>query len=118
MLIQVLKSKIHNAVITDVKLEYEGSITIDEEIYTKAGLHPYEKVLVVDIENGARFETYIIKGKKGSKIICVNGAAARLVYKGDRVIIMGFGLVNETEIHLDYKPKIIRLDKNNNILPD
>lgn len=115
MKIQILRSKLYNAAVTDVKLECEGSITIDEHIYRQAGMHAFEKVLVVNKNNGERFETYIIKGKKNSKEICLNGAAARLAYKGDRIIIMSFTSMEENELKDDYQPKIIRLDENNNI---
>lgn len=114
MIIQILKSKIYEATLTDSKLEYEGSITIDEEIYTAAKMQVYEKVLVVNLNNGNRFETYIIKGQKGSKEIIVNGAAARLAYKGDKVIIMSFASLDENESK-NFKPTIIKLDAHNNI---
>jgi aspartate 1-decarboxylase len=104
----LLKSKIHNATITDKKIEYEGSITIDSEILEKAKILPYEKVLVVDITNGERFETYIIQGKRGSKEFCVNGAAARLVEIGDKIIVMAFGIFSEEEAK-NYKPIIIKM---------
>lgn len=116
MKVQLLKSKIYKAVVTDVKLEYEGSITIDEEIYKKVGMHTFEKVLVVNNNNGARFETYIIKGEKGSKEICINGAAARLCYKGDRIIIMSFASVEEAEVKDDYAPMVIYLDEKNDVV--
>lgn len=116
MQLQFLRSKIYNATVTDAKLEYEGSITIDEEIYAKAGMHTYEKVLVVNQNNGNRFETYIIKGPKGSGEVCLNGAAARLAYPGDKVIIMSFALVDEKEKN-SVKPVIVTLDDKNRILP-
>ncbi len=115
MKIEVLKSKIFNASVTDVKLEYEGSIAIDEDIYKKAGMNTYEKVLVVNKNNGTRFETYIINGKKGSKEVCINGAAARLACAGDRIIIMSFASIEEDDLKEDYKPQIITLDEKNNI---
>ncbi len=115
MVVTILKSKIHQAVVTDKILEYEGSITIDMDIVDAANMLPYEKVLVTDINNGARLETYIIPGKRGSKTICLNGAAGRLVEKGDRVIIMAFAQMDEDEAK-NYKPTIIRIDKNNNII--
>ncbi len=114
MLVQVLKSKIHMAKVTERVLEYDGSITIDEEIVEKAGMYPNEKVLVVDIENGARFETYIIAGKRGSKEFCINGAAARLVEKNDRIIVMAFGIIEEKEVS-NFKPLIVRMENNNEI---
>ncbi|MBU1077342.1 MAG: aspartate 1-decarboxylase [Spirochaetes bacterium] len=116
MKVQILKSKIYRGTVTDAQLDYEGSIAIDEEIYTKAGMNAFEKVLVVNVNNGARFETYIIKGKKGSKEICLNGAAARLCYKGDVVIIMSFASIDESQIRDDYAPTVIKLDEKNNII--
>ncbi|MEO0292955.1 MAG: aspartate 1-decarboxylase [candidate division WOR-3 bacterium] len=110
MLFEVLKSKIHMGKITEINKEYEGSITIDERLALKADILPYEKVLVSDVENGNRFETYVIYGKKGE--ICVNGAAANLVKVGDRVIIMSFALTPDRNL----TPKIIKVDENNNII--
>ncbi len=115
MYICVLKSKIHNATITDTKIDYEGSITIDTELIEKADMYPYEKVLVADITNGARFETYIIPGKAGSREFCINGAAARLVEQGDKIIVMAFGWLLKDEIK-DFTPVILRLDDKNNII--
>ncbi len=116
MKVELLKSKIYKGIVTDVQLEYEGSIKIDEDIYKQAGFHTFEKVLVVNTNNGARFETYIIKGEKGSKVISIKGAAARLCCKGDPIIIMSFSSVEESEISDDYQPKMIKLDKDNNII--
>ena len=103
-----LKSKIHNAKVTEANLKYVGSITIDETLMKKADIAEYEKVLVVDNTNGNRLETYVIKGKKNSGQICMNGAAAHLIKKGDEIIIMTFQL-SEKPI----KPKIIIVDKKN-----
>jgi len=104
-----LKSKIHMAKVTSKRLDYEGSITIDENLARKAGLLPDEKVLVADATNGNRFETYVIYGEKGE--LCVNGAAAHLVEVGDRVIIMSFrcGILHRN-------PRIVRVDEENNII--
>ena len=90
-----LRSKIHNATVTDSKVEYVGSISIDEELVDKAGLMRGEKVLVVDNTNGARVETYVILEERGSGTICINGAAAHLMKPGDRIIVMGFELADE-----------------------
>ena len=90
-----LRSKIHNATVTDAKVEYVGSITIDEELVEKAGLLPGEKVPVVDNTSGARVETYVIVGERGSGTVCINGAAAHLVKQGHQVIIMGFELADQ-----------------------
>ena len=108
------KSKIHRATVTDANLNYEGSITIDEDLMEAADLLPYEKVQIVDNNNGARFDTYIITGKRGSGIICLNGAAARLVQPGDIVIIISYANLDEAEIK-DFKPKIIAVDTNNKV---
>ncbi len=112
MKIFVLKSKIHTARITEANLEYEGSITIDENLMKEAGIVEYEKVLVANFTNGNRYETYVMKGVAGSGIIAVNGAGARYSCVGDRVTIMAFANANKTE---RIKPKIIILDEKNNI---
>lgn len=104
----VLRSKIHKATVTEANLSYIGSITIDEELVEKAGFLPGEKVLVVSNNSGVRLETYIISGKKGSGIICMNGAAAHLIKVGEEVIIMGFELTGKP-----IKPKNVLVDKNN-----
>jgi aspartate 1-decarboxylase len=112
MLVEVLKSKIHRATVTDKNLEYEGSITIDEGLMNAAGICENEKVHVLNLNNGSRFETYVIKGKKGSGAVCINGAAARLAEKGDRVIIVSYGFVDSSETS-KMKPKIVKVDANN-----
>jgi len=107
----VLRSKIHKATVTAVDLNYIGSITIDEELIEKAGFLPGEKVLVVSNTSGARLETYIIPGERGSGIICMNGAAAHLIKAGEEIIVMGFELTDKP-----IKPTIILVDKNNRFL--
>jgi aspartate 1-decarboxylase len=114
MLIEILKSKIHKAVITDKNIKYEGSITIDSVLLEKAGIYEWEKVQIYNINNGARFETYVIKGKKNSGEVCLNGAAARLGEKDDRIIIATYALIDEKEIK-KYKPKIIKIKGKNKI---
>lgn len=94
-MITMLKSKLHRAVVTEADVNYVGSITIDKDLMEKSGIYEYEKVSVVDVENGQRFDTYVIAGERGSRIICVNGAAARLVAVGDHVIIMAYKLIEE-----------------------
>ncbi len=106
-----LRSKIHKATITEANLHYVGSITIDERLMELAGLAEYEKVLVVDNTNGSRLETYVIKGKKNSGVIGINGAAAHLVHKGDEVIIMSFQVSDRPK-----KPVNILVDKNNRFM--
>ncbi len=110
MLRRVLISKIHRATVTDSNLNYEGSITIDRNLIETAGILPYEEVLVADIDNGSRFTTYVIEGEDGE--VCLNGAAARKVAIGDKVIIMAFGLVEE-KVAKKIKPKIIHVDDKN-----
>ncbi len=113
MKLHLLKSKIHNAVVTSGDLEYEGSITIDSELLALANMLPNEKVLCVNNNNGARFETYIIEGKPGSKEIQLNGAAARCALPGDQIIIMAFAEVDEKEAQ-SFKPVILIVDSHNN----
>ncbi len=107
----MLKSKIHRAIITDANLYYEGSFTIDEEILEQANILPYEQVSVVNINNGERFETYVIPGKRGQRDFCLNGAAARKGAPGDEVIIISYAILNEVELG-NYKPLVILLDEN------
>lgn len=104
----LLRSKIHMATVTETELEYVGSITIDADLLDQAGIWPGERVLVSDINNGARFETYVAEGERGSGIIGINGAAARLVDVGDRVIIMAFEITDER-----VDPTIILVDEGN-----
>lgn len=115
MLIEVLKSKIHKVTITGSNLHYIGSITIDEDLIDAANLIENEKVQVMDLNNGARFETYVIKGNRGSGEICLNGAAARKVLPGDVIIIMSFALMDFQEAKA-FKPTIIFPDTNTNKL--
>jgi aspartate 1-decarboxylase len=110
-----LHSKIHRAVITEANINYTGSITIPEDLMEAAGITVYEQVQVANINNGQRFETYVIKGPKGSKNICLNGAAARLAQIGDRVIIMTYVDLDPDEI-LRHRPMIIVLDETNTII--
>ena len=109
-----LKSKIHRAVVTQAELNYEGSLTIDMDLLEAAEMSVLEKVSVVNINNGERFETYIIPGERNTGIICLNGAAARKVVVGDRIIIMTYCNLNENEI-ANHKPTIVIVDDNNNI---
>src|SRR5699024_1979957 len=94
----MMKAKIHRATVTEANLNYVGSITIDEEILEKVDILPNEKVHIVNNNNGSRFETYVIAGERGSRVICLNGAAARLVQEGDIVIIMSYALVSDEEL--------------------
>lgn len=114
MWLQILKSKIHRATVTDADLNYEGSITIDEDLIDAANMMVHEKVAIVNNNNGERFETYVIRGERGSGIICLNGAAARKVQKDDIVIIMSYALLLPEEAK-SFEPTVINLDENNKI---
>jgi len=111
----MLKSKIHRATVTDCNLHYAGSITIDSELLSEADILPGELVHVLDIDNGERFETYTIEGKAGSREVCVNGAAARLVQAGDKVIVVSYAIYDQQELNT-HKPKVVHVDELNGIL--
>ncbi|WP_276882921.1 aspartate 1-decarboxylase [Campylobacter cuniculorum] len=113
MTITLLKAKIHRAVVSEAKLNYVGSISIDEELLKASGILEYEKVQVVNLNNGERFETYTIATKEKG-MICLNGAAARLVQAGDKIIIMSYANLEAKEA-LDFKPKVVFVDENNAI---
>lgn len=110
----MMNSKLHRATVTEANLNYVGSITIDSHLLDAAGMLPNEKVHVVNNNNGARFETYIIAGEPGSGVICVNGAAARLVQEGDVVIILSYAYVSNEEAR-EHKPTVLLMDKDNKI---
>lgn len=114
MLRTMLKSKIHRAKVTEANLNYVGSITIDEALMEAADVLPNEQVQIVNNNNGARFETYVIRGPRGSGVICLNGAAARLVHEGDRIIIISYAVVDNQEAAL-FKPRVIFVDDKNGI---
>ncbi len=115
MIIEVLKSKIHRAKVTQAELNYVGSITIDEDLLEAANIIPNEKVQIVNNNNGARFETYVIKGEKGSGIICLNGSCARLAQVGDIVIVMSYAHM-PIEDAKKYNPVLVFPDENNKLL--
>jgi len=115
MILTMLKSKIHRAIVTDAQLNYVGSITIDKTLMEKSNILEYEKVQIVDIDNGNRFETYVIAGDPSSGVMCINGAAARCVQPGDKIIIMTFCQVNE-ENAKKLKPTVVFVDEKNNVL--
>lgn len=115
MNITLLKSKIHRAVVTQSDLNYVGSVTIDATLMREAGIVEYEKVAIADIDNGNRFETYVIVGEEDSGIICLNGAAARCVNAGDKVIIMAYADMTPEEA-ADFKPVVLFVDENNKIV--
>lgn len=110
----MLKGKIHRATVVQAELSYVGSITVDEDLLDAAGIYEYEKVQIVDINNGSRFETYCIAGERGSGMICLNGAAARCVQVGDLIIIMAYCLLNSEEAK-QHKPYVVFVDENNKI---
>lgn len=114
MTLEVLKSKIHRAVVTQAELNYVGSITIDENLMEAAGIYEYEKIQVADVDNGARFETYVIAGEAGSGIICLNGAAARMVSAGDKVILMCYAKMTPEELK-ENPPKVVFVNGQNQI---
>lgn len=115
MFLTILKSKLHRATVTEANLNYTGSVTIDRDLLDAVGIVVHEKVQVVNNNNGARFETYVIEGKRGSGTICLNGAAARLVQPGDKVIIMAYAHMTPDEA-ANYKPTVLLLGDNNQIL--
>lgn len=114
MYIEMLKGKIHRATVTQAELDYVGSITVDSALLEASGILEYEKVQIVDINNGARFETYTIAGEAGSGIICLNGAAARCVQKGDKVIIMAYAKMSPKEA-AENPPRVVFVDDENKI---
>ncbi len=115
MLVNMLKGKIHRAKVVQAELDYVGSITVDEDLLDAAGIYEYEKVQIVDINNGNRFETYTIAGERGSGLICLNGAAARQVQTGDKIIIMAYAVMDEKEIKVN-PPKVVFVDDDNKIV--
>ena len=110
----MLKSKIHGAIVTDVNINYEGSLTLDEKIMEIANLMPFEQVHIYNITNGERFTTYIIKGKKDSGMVCVNGAAARKATPGDKIIIASYTVIDEGKVEF-FNPKMVIIEGNNKI---
>lgn len=115
MTIEMLKGKIHRASVTEARLDYVGSITVDTDLLDAAGIYEYEKVHVVDVDNGSRFETYTIAGARGSGIICLNGAAARCACSGDKVIIMAYAFLTPEEIQGGYAPRVVLVDEKNRL---
>src|SRR3989338_5331659 len=110
----ILKSKIHRATVTDANIEYEGSITLDEELMYAAGLLPYEQVSIYNVTNGERFQPYVIKGERGSGEVCINGAAAHLAKKGHIIIIASYAGMEEIEA-INYQPAMVYVDAKNRI---
>ncbi|WP_454194744.1 aspartate 1-decarboxylase [Nocardia sp. Marseille-Q1738] len=112
MLRTMMKSKIHRATVTHADLHYVGSVTVDQDLLDAADLLEGEQVCIVDIDNGARLETYVIAGERGSGVIGINGAAAHLVHPGDLVILIAYGQLNEQEV-AEYDPKVVFVDERN-----
>jgi aspartate 1-decarboxylase len=112
MKITMFKSKLHQMAVTEANLMYEGSITIDQDLLDAANLLPYEKVQVLNITNGSRLETYTIPGERGSRVCCLNGAAARMTQVGDRIIVISYAEMTPEEAK-EHKPKVVIVDENN-----
>lgn len=114
MTVTMLKSKIHRATVTQAELDYVGSITVDVDLLEQAGIFEYEKVQIVDVNNGARFETYTIAGERGSGVMCLNGAAARMVQPGDKIILMTYINVTPEEAK-EMRPVVLFVDEKNQV---
>lgn len=114
MTITMLKAKIHRATVTQAELDYVGSITVDIALLEQAGIFEYEKVQIVDVNNGARFETYTIAGERGSGVMCLNGAAARMVQTGDKIILMAYTQVTPEEAK-ELRPTVLFVDDANKV---
>ncbi|MBO0854541.1 MAG: aspartate 1-decarboxylase [Nocardia sp.] len=112
MLRTMMKSKIHRATVTHADLHYVGSVTVDQDLMDAADLLEGEQVCIVDIDNGARLETYVIAGERGSGVIGINGAAAHLVHPGDLVILIAYGMMDEAELR-EYQPRVVFVDERN-----
>ena len=114
MTITMLKAKIHRATVTQAELDYVGSITVDMDLLEQAGILEYEKVQIVDVNNGSRFETYTIAGERGSDVMCLNGAAARMVQTGDKIILMAYAQVTPEEAS-ELRPTVLFVDEKNKV---
>ena len=114
MTIKMLNAKIHRATVTQAELDYVGSITVDMDLLEQAGILEYEKVQIVDVNNGSRFETYTIAGERGSGVMCLNGAAARMVQTGDKIILMAYAQVTPEEAS-ELRPTVLFVDEKNKV---
>ena len=114
MTIKMLKAKIHRATVTQAELDYVGSITVDMDLLEQAGILEYERVQIVDVNNGSRFETYTIAGERGSGVMCLNGAAARMVQTGDKIILMAYAQVTPEEAS-ELRPTVLFVDEKNKV---
>ncbi len=117
MLICILKSKIHRATVTGAEIDYAGSISIDKNLMEHAEIFPYERVLIVSLDSGERLETYVIEGERNSGEICMNGAAARKILKGEKIIILSFAYVGEKEVS-GHRPKVVYVNNKNEIISE
>lgn len=115
MFVTMLKSKIHRATVTHADLHYVGSLTVDRDLLDSAGLRPGELVSILDVTNGARLDTYIIEGERGSGVMGINGAAARLVHVGDIIIVVAYALLSEEELR-DFEPRVVHVDAANRVV--
>lgn len=115
MMLNMFKSKIHRATVTEAKLNYAGSLTLDLELIEAADMRPFERVQVLNLSNGARFETYVIEGGRGSGTVCLNGPAARLGQRGDLIIILAYVWIDEKEAE-NFHPKVVHVDENNKVV--
>ena len=115
---RMMKSKIHRATVTDANLNSVGSITIDTDLMAAADLLEWEQVAIVDIDNGNRFETYVIPGAAGSGAMCLNGAAARLVHPGDRIIVISYADYDQSELEGGFEPSVVHVDRTNRIITE
>ena len=115
---RMMKSKIHRATVTDANLNYVGSITIDTDLMAAADLLEWEQVAIVDIDNGNRFETYVIPGEAGSGAMCLNGAAARLVHPGDRIIVISYADYDQSELEDGFEPSVVHVDRTNRVITE
>lgn len=115
MTMEMLSGKIHRATVKQAELNYVGSITVDADLLEAAGIFEYQKVAIVDVDNGSRFETYTIAGERGSGMICLNGAAARCACVGDKIIIMAYAQMTPEEIRSGYAPNVVFVDEENHI---
>ena len=115
MMREMLQGKLHNAVVTDCRLDYPGSLTVDVDLIERAGMREFQKVQVLNCNNGHRLETYLLAGERGKLEMIVNGAAARLAYKGDRIIVAAFALYDEREL-VAHHPQVLVLDERNRVV--
>ena len=115
---RMMKSKVHRATVTDADVHYVGSITVDRDLMDAGDLLEFEQVAVVDVDNGARLETYVIEGERGSGAICLNGAAAHLIHPGDRVIIISYCEVDDRDLADGWTPRVVHVDTANRQIPE